>query len=163
MEKLRLQTTPYSRWSRLGSMGQRVYGRMNYSVSCGHIRQWLAHLQGRHLFALYLEVKLLYQQKLDWPAIEYPTIMKKGMNRGCAYSWTFLTKSEWPQNSRSLVISTWWWNTTTPKSSLVIFRSETWFLGKWQWPLETSHRASWAQIGKDPTGSSTNIENRPTT
>ena len=47
MGRLRSRTNPCSKSSRLGSRGQRAYGRMNYQVFYRHTGQQQGHPQGR--------------------------------------------------------------------------------------------------------------------
>ena len=85
-DKLKSQTDPYLRWSRLNLRGKRAYGQKSYLVSCGHIGRRFAHLQERHLSASHTSMKLSSRRKWDWPTTKYPTMMKEGTKKGCAYS-----------------------------------------------------------------------------
>ena len=64
-------------------MGQNAYGQMSYSAPYGHIGRRVAHLLARHPSASHMDTKPSSQQKLDWPAIECPTTMKKRIRKGC--------------------------------------------------------------------------------
>ena len=124
MDRLRSQTDPCLKLSRLGLRGQRVYGLRNCQAYYGHTGQQLKHLQGKHHFDQHTDARRLFQLKSSSQATGWTTIMKRRTTKLYVYSSIYQTRIGQQLNKDSLDTKTSWPSTTTPGSDTKTFRLE---------------------------------------
>ena len=116
MDRLKLRTNPCSRSSRLGSRGQKAYGRTNYQVFYGHTGQRQGYLWGRHHFDQHKEARQSSQQKQSSQATRWRTMMRIRMMKLYACNLTWWTRSGQQLSKGWHDTRTSWRSTTTSKS-----------------------------------------------
>ena len=115
-DKLRSQTNPCLKSSRLGSREQRVYGQKSCQVYYRHIRRQQGHLQVKHQFDQLMKARQSSQQRSDSRATEWVIMTKERTMRLCFYSQIYQTKSGQQVNRDLHDTKTSWLSTITPES-----------------------------------------------